>query len=147
MKSQIHKYEGALFVDDRGELGCVNECDLADARRMYTVRNFRKGFIRAWHGQKIEGKFISVVKGALLLAAVKVDNWENPSKDLKIEKMVLSEKNPSIVFVPGGYAHGHMNLTDETIILVLSTTTMGESRHDDFRFPARYWNPWEIEER
>jgi hypothetical protein len=40
-----------------------------------------------------------------------------------------------------------MSLTDDAQLLVFSTTTLQESLNDDFRFHARHWDPWTVEER
>ena len=37
--------------------------------------------VRAWHGHKIEEKWISVEDGEFLVCAVKIDDFENPSKN------------------------------------------------------------------
>jgi len=31
--------------------------------------------------------------------------------------------------------------------MFFSTSTIDESRGDDIRYDARYWNPWEVVER
>jgi len=138
---------GGLGIDDRGEVGFVNEFNFADVKRFYTLKNFRAGFVRAWHGHKKEGKYLHVTKGAAIIAAVRVDNWDNPSKELPIARYVLSDKQPALLFIPPGYANGSMSLEDDTRIMVFSTSTLEESKGDDIRFHGRYWNPWEVEER
>ena len=136
--------EGGLSVDDRGEVGFVNEFDMNSVRRFYSVCNHRTGLIRAWHGHKKEKKFITVVNGAAIVAAVLIDNWQNPSKDLYIHRYVLSAKKPSVLFIPNGYANGSMTLKEDTKLIVFSSSTLEESEGDDIRFEADYWNPWEI---
>lgn len=139
--------KGGLAVDDRGTVSFVNDFHFEGVKRFYVVENHKKGFIRAWHGHKQEGKYVFVVKGSAVVACVGIDNWESPSKDLKVNRFVLSEKSPSILFIPAGYANGFMSLSDDCKIMFLSTSTISESLADDFRFEARYWNPWEVEER
>ena len=136
--------EGGLSVDDRGEVGFVNDFDMDSVRRFYSVCNHRTGLVRAWHGHKKEKKFITVVNGAAIVAAVLIDNWQNPSKDLYIHRYVLSAKKPSVLFIPNGYANGSMTLKENTKLIVFSSSTLEESEGDDIRFEADYWNPWEI---
>ena len=31
--------------------------------------------------------------------------------------------------------------------MFFSTSTLDESLGDDIRFPARYWDPWQVDER
>ncbi len=139
--------QGGLAVDDRGEVAFVNEFDFRGVKRFYVVSNQHAGFVRAWHAHKREAKFITVVQGAAVVAAVKIDNWESPSKNAQIHRLVLSAKQPAILYIPPGYANGFMSLTPDTKLLVFSTSTLQESQNDDIRYDARYWNHWDVVER
>jgi dTDP-4-dehydrorhamnose 3,5-epimerase len=138
---------GDLHVDDRGEIASVNDFLFPDVKRFYTISNYRSGYVRAWHGHRIETKYITVTQGAALIAVVKIDDWKAPSKDLAVFRAVLSAHKPSIVVIPAGHAHGFLALRDDTRLTVFSTATLEESLKDDYRFDARYWDPWAIDER
>jgi dTDP-4-dehydrorhamnose 3,5-epimerase-like enzyme len=138
---------GALAVDDRGEVGFVNDFDFAGIRRFYTVHNHQSGFVRAWHGHRREAKYVMAAAGAALVCAVRVDDWSSPARDAKVHRYVLSERTPAIVRIPPGYANGFMSLTDDAKLVFFSTATLAESHDDDVRFDARYWDPWRVEER
>jgi len=139
--------EGGIGIDDRGEVGFVNGFNFAGVKRFYTVRNHRLGFIRAWHAHRRESKYVSVVQGAAIVGAVKINDWDNPSRDLKANRFVLSAGKPSVLFIPNGYANGFMNLTEDAILVFFSTSALEESQGDDVRYDAYYWNPWQIIER
>ncbi len=139
--------EGALAVDDRGELGFVNDFNFDKVKRFYWVSNHRSGFIRAWHAHKREAKYVTVVSGAALIGAVEIDNWDNPSKDSKIWRYTISEKKPSVLYIPAGYANGFMSLTKKTKLMFFSTSRLEKSRGDDFRYDAHYWNAWDVLQR
>ena len=139
--------KGALSVDDRGEVGFVNDFHFDGVKRFYTLSNHSKGFVRAWHGHKKEAKYFHVVKGSALICAVKIDDWKNPSKNSPLFRFTLSEKSPSVLFIPAGFANGFMSLTEDCKIIVFSTSLLQESLDDDFRFESRYWDPWKAEER
>ncbi len=139
--------QGELVIDDRGGVGFVNDFNFTDVKRFYVVSNHKQGFIRAWHGHKREGKYVTVINGVALIGAVKIDDWSNPSKDCPPEKYVLSSIKPSILYIPPGYANGFMSLTKNTKVIFYSTLTLEESKGDDYRFNARHWNIWESEER
>ncbi len=134
-------------VDDRGYLRFCNSFDLTQYVRFYDVINFQSNFIRAWHGHKNESKAAVVREGSAMICVVKVDNWENPSKELKIAKYFLSDKNPKILEIPAGCAHGFMSLETNTKITFYSNKTTKESIVDDYRFDYNYWNPWFIKFR
>ncbi|HEY2220136.1 MAG TPA: dTDP-4-dehydrorhamnose 3,5-epimerase family protein [Gaiellaceae bacterium] len=139
--------QGGLAVDDRGEVAFVNEFAFADVKRFYTVSNHAVGFVRAWHAHRNEAKYVLAVSGALLVGCVEIDDWERPSRDLEVHRFVLSERDPAVLRVPAGYANGFMTLTEGAKAIFFSTRTLEESLGDDFRFPARYWDPWHVEER
>ncbi len=147
MLDKINLIKGGLAVDDRGTVSFVNDFNFQDVKRFYMVENHKQGFIRAWHAHKNEGKYVLVLKGSAIVAAVEIDNWDNPSKNLLVSRFVLSEKNPSILFIPKGHANGFLSLSEDLKIMFMSTSTLEDSLKDDYRFEAHYWNPWEIEER
>lgn len=138
---------GDLAVDDRGEVAFVNEFDFDGVKRFYTVANHQRGFVRAWHGHRHESKFVLAVSGAALVCCVEVDDWENPSRDLEVKRFVLSAEKPAVLHVPAGHVNGFMTLTDHAKLIFFSTSTLDESVGDDIRFPARFWDPWHVEER
>lgn len=139
--------EGGLAVDDRGEVAFVNQFDLRGVKRFYTVSNHRAGFVRAWHAHRREAKYVTVLRGTALVGVVEVDDWEKPSKESKVWRYVLSSTRPSVLYIPAGYANGFMSLTADAKLVFFSTATLEESRGDDVRFPARYWDIWSVEER
>ena len=147
MSKKIKLIKVSVSNDDRGELLFCNNFDMSKVKRFYQVSNFQNPFVRAWHGHKFENKYVFVSKGAALLAIVKIDNWKKPNKNLKIKTFVLSDKNPKILFIPGGFAHGYKTLLPETKLTFFSTSTLSQSIRDDFRYDAYYWNPWDIKER
>ncbi len=144
---ELRLIEGGLAVDDRGSLAFVNDFAFEGVRRFYLVANHRPGFVRAWHGHKRESKFIMAVSGSAIVAAVKIDDWEQPSKDLPVHRFIVSSEKPALVHIPPGFANGLMTLTSDAKLLVFSTASLEESRGDDYRFDAYYWNPWEVAER
>lgn len=140
-------FKGGLAVDDRGSVSFVNDFNFADVKRFYCVENHKQGFVRAWHAHRNESKYVMVIKGSAVIGAVQIDNWENPSKNSKIHRYVLSEKNPSVLFIPAGYANGFMNLSEDSKIMYFSTSELKDSLNDDVRFEAHYWEAWQVEER
>ena len=139
--------KGGLAVDDRGSVGFVNDFDMAVVRRFYSVSNHHRGFVRAWHGHRREGKFVTAVHGSALVCAVRVDDWDNPSPDLPISRFVISAQAPSVIAIPPGYANGFMSLTEQSTLMFFSDKVLQESLDDDVRFDSRLWDPWHVEER
>ena len=141
-------YEGTKAVDDRGILTFVNDFDFNGVKRHYTVTNFQNHFVRAWHAHKLESKYVQVIRGAAIVAAFPVTDWEGRGNPAEISRYILSEEKPSVLFIPKGYANGFMNLLPNTQLMYFSTTSVEESKNDDYRFSADLFRYiWEIEER
>jgi dTDP-4-dehydrorhamnose 3,5-epimerase len=139
--------EGGLVVDDRGETVFVNDFRFAGVKRFYFITDHRRGFVRAWHAHRREEKYVFVARGAAVVAAVRIDDWEHPSARAEIHRFVLSEKRPAVLWIPSGYANGFMSLTPSAQLIFFSTLTLEESLKDDIRYDARYWDPWVVVER
>lgn len=133
-------FNGGLSVDDRGTVMYANDFDFKDVKRFYMVQNHSKGFVRAWHGHKKEGKYVLVVKGAIQLFIIPMDD-DSP------EGFVLSALKPQVLFIPPRHYNGFKTLTDDAQVMFFSTTTMEESKDDDFRESATKWDLWGIEWR
>lgn len=149
-ENKVKLIEGNVFIDDRGEVSFVNdfgENHFTNIKRFYMVSNHKKDFIRAWHGHKEEAKYVLCLKGSAWIRYVKIDDWKNPSKDLKVEQIFLSDKKPSILYIPGGFVNGFMSLTDDMKLMFFSTSSLKESLNDDYRFSFDYWDNWIIKPR
>lgn len=143
----IRLIEGNLAVDDRGTVSFVNDFNFSGVKRFYMVKNHRAGFIRAWHAHRHEAKYVTVISGSAIIGAVKIDNWDKPAKDSQVNRYILSDKKPSVLYIPAGYANGFMSLTEDAALVFYSTATIEESRGDDIRYEARYWDIWQVPER
>tara|TARA_R110000765_G_scaffold426455_1_gene542143 strand:+ start:1532 stop:1951 length:420 start_codon:yes stop_codon:yes gene_type:complete len=135
MDSLIHT-KGGLAVDDRGTVSFVNDFDFKNVKRFYQVTNHRRGFIRAWHGHENEAKYVYVAKGSAKVAAVQEEGEEPTVR-------VLSDKTPSVLYIPPGYYNGFQTLEEDTIIMFFSTASLDESLGDDMRKDWLTWDVWE----
>lgn len=138
---------GGVATDDRGRLYFANEFDLSACRRMYIVENFSPGTVRAWHAHRRERKWVLALSGAALACCVAIDDWDSPSRDATVNRFTLDADHPALLAVPAGYANGAMALLPQTKLLYFSDASLEQSAGDDVRYPARYWDPWQIEER
>lgn len=133
---------GGKAEDARGQVTFVNEFPFQDFKRFYTITNHDIGFVRAWHGHKLESKAYFVISGSVQVGAVKIDDWSNPSQDCHVETHILKAGEPGVLFIPGGYANGFKSLTQDAKVIIFSNFTLEESLNDDYRFDPFYWNPW-----
>ena len=132
---------GDIAIDDRGSVTFVNDFNFDGVKRFYMVQNHAKGFVRAWHGHKKEGKYVLVVRGTIKLATVTMDDDED------LEVHILSATKPKILFIPPNHYNGFKTLTDDAQVMFFSTVTMEEAKDDDYRKKADYWDCWTEEAR
>jgi dTDP-4-dehydrorhamnose 3,5-epimerase-like enzyme len=148
MQSDIPVFlPGGLSVDDRGSLAFCNDFNFSGVKRFYLVSCHQPNQVRAWHAHRHERKYVTAVSGTALVCAVPIDDWHTPSKSVVVFRHVLSANQPRVLAIPPGYANGWMSLTHGCKLLWFSTAALNESKDDDYRFPARYWDPWKVEER
>jgi dTDP-4-dehydrorhamnose 3,5-epimerase len=141
------KIEGIRYVDDRGVLKAWHFPEKFEVKRVYTVCNWKQGFIRAWHGHLHEAKLIVVVQGAGMIACVPLDDPVSPNQNEVPLRFSLDAASTSGVFIPAGFANGLMSLTEDCEFLVFSNRTVEQSKGDDYRYDFDYWQAWEIEQR
>ena len=136
---KIGTLQGGSAIDDRGELKFVDGFDFASAgiRRFYHTENHYRGIIRAWHGHKLEAKYIYVVRGTALFGVVDMEDTS------KVEQVVLSARDPKILYIPPGKYNGFMSLEEDTIVIYYSTLVFEDAIKDDYREPWNKWNIWE----
>jgi len=92
---------------------------------------------------------VLTVSGSAIVAIVKMDNPVKPNKNNKVQRFILSARKPFILYIPPGYVNGFKALEENTKIMFFSTSSLEESKNDDYRFPYDYWGKdiWEIENR
>jgi dTDP-4-dehydrorhamnose 3,5-epimerase-like enzyme len=128
-------FNGGVSVDDRGSVRFVNDFNFEGVKRFYQVENHSRGFIRAWHGHKKEGKYVYVTNGSALVGIVNMETEE-------ISKFVLSSQTPKVLWIPPGNFNGFKSLEENTKIIFFSTSTLEESLGDDIREDHDKWNIW-----
>jgi len=134
-------FESNSSSDERGTVSFTNDLNLQKAVRTYKVENSQLKTVRAWHGHKVEEKWVNVEQGEFLVCVVKVDDFSSPSKDSEIQTYKMSPKD-GFLYIPPNFANGAMNLTEDNAIRYYSSSTLEESLNDDFRFESDYWDPW-----
>jgi len=141
--------EGGLALDDRGQLTFANDFDFSNVKRFYMVENFSQDIVRAFHGHLKEGKYVLVVSGSAIIAAVEMDDTTKPKESNEVYRFILSSKKPCVLYIPSGYANGLKVLEENTKIIFFSTSSLEESKGDDYRFPYDYWGKeiWDVENR
>lgn len=134
--------EGGISVDHRGQISHVNDLDMSEVERFYVIYQNDTSIIRAWHAHQHEKKWFYVIKGSFKMAFVKIDNWENPSPDLKPEIFHLSDKESKVLYIPEGYANGIKAEEPDSILMVFSNKILSEAVNDSWRYDSKMWMNW-----
>lgn len=141
MKPKAALIKGGIAVDDRGNLRFVNDFHFEGVKRFYQVENYRRGFIRAWHGHEREGKYVWVSCGSALVGVVPLGAERGDLS--QVERFVLSDKSPCVLWIPEGHYNGFMTLDENTRVIFFSTASMEETNGDDIRLDYDAWDIWQ----
>lgn len=125
--------------DTRGTLYFNNDFDASVIKRIYIIENIDVNFIRAWQGHKIEKRWFSAIRGSFKIELIKIDNWDNPSKDLERFVFILDDINLDILHVPHGYISSIQSIEEGSRLLVMADYLFNEIE-DQYRFDTDYFN-------
>jgi len=131
--------QGGNFSDHRGTISYVNDFSFKAIERFYIISNSDENPVRAWQGHKLDTKNFYCLSGAFKIHFVKIDNWENPSKDLAIETVTVSASESKIVHIPAGYANAIQSLEKDSKLISFSTLPLANVSDDDVRYDSDYW--------
>lgn len=131
--------KGGNFSDHRGTISYVNDFSFQNIERFYIISNTNENPIRAWQGHKLDAKNFYCLAGSFKIHFIKIDNWENPSKNLAIETVLVSESDSKMVYIPAGYANAIEALESNSKLISFSTLPLSNVSDDDVRYPSDYW--------
>ena len=135
----IELIKGGLHTDSRGTVAFINNFDFKRVDRFYTIRSHHPGEPRGWIGHQIEHKWFAALSGSVLVAVVRLDNWENPSPSLPVQRFVLSASKPAALHVPPGHACAMILQTEDALLGVFSSGKYEDAAKDDWRFDVGMW--------
>ena len=140
--ADVKVIDGEIFRDQRGQISSLNAFRFPGVERFYFIHHPDTSVIRGWHGHQHEKKWFYCVKGAFTIGLVEIDDWENPSPELKAQKYHLTEQESRIICVPEGYANCIKASIPGSILLVFSGKTLPEAYSDSWRYDSKLWITW-----
>ncbi|SHG23127.1 WxcM-like domain-containing protein [Dysgonomonas macrotermitis] len=140
--SKIQVIEGEIYTDDRGIISSLNKFSFEGVKRYYVIHHPDTITLRGWHGHQYEAKWFYCLKGSFTLAFVEIDNWENPSTNLKPEIFRLSQSKSEIICLPQGYANCIKANEVDSILLVFSGKKLEDALNDSWRYDSMLWVDW-----
>lgn len=129
---------GKQYQDERGVITYNNSFDASLIKRIYTVENNSLSFVRGWQGHKVEKRWFSCMKGSFEIAVIKIDNFEDPSKELTSTRYYLDSSTLTFLYVDSGNITALKALEGDAKLLVFSDYNLGEI-NDEFRYPLEYF--------
>jgi dTDP-4-dehydrorhamnose 3,5-epimerase len=134
---------GRNYNDERGLLEFYNEFDMSPIKRVYFTTHFDINVIRAWQGHIIESRWFVCVQGSFTVKLVAIDDWENPSDDLKVYEYELSAEKQEVLYIPNGFVNGFKALTANSKLMIMSNYRFNEIENDQIRFNQNKWIRWD----
>lgn len=129
---------GSRYQDDRGIITYNNDFDASQIKRIYTIENHSTDFIRGWQGHKVEQRWFACMKGSFEVSVIVVDNFTNPSKDLIIQKYLLTDDVLTYLHIPSGCITAIQAKEEGSKLLVLADYGLGEI-NDEYRYSLEYF--------
>jgi dTDP-4-dehydrorhamnose 3,5-epimerase len=139
-------------TDDRGYLIVIGSLGREDApnlpviREVYLVGDMVKGTIRAFHKHQTLWDYFFISNGSAKF--VLVDDRPDSITKGEMNTFVLTERNPSLLFVPPGVYHGWMSLEDGTQMVSIANDPYNPKAPDEKRIPPdSFGDVWTVKGR
>lgn len=130
--------KGSSHTDQRGTLSFNNDFNASEVKRVYFIENLDVQFIRGWQGHQIEQRWFSAVQGSFKIRVIAIDNWETPSRKLKINDFILNPSSLDILHIPKGYITSIQSLEEKSKLMVFSDYSIGATK-DEYRYDIDYF--------
>lgn len=131
--------EGSKHIDKRGRITYNNDFDASKIKRIYTIENHTTDFIRGWQGHQIEQRWFACMKGRFEISVIEVDDFTKPSKDLTIQKYILTDEELTYLHIPAACITAIRAKLENSKLLVLADYGLGEIS-DEYRFGLDYFD-------
>ena len=135
--------KGGTFSDHRGFMRFVNDFKFGDVVRFYFIKHPETKFVRAWQGHQFEQKWFYPISGSFVVAWVKIDDFNNPSKDLIPEFHIISSNKSELIYIPKGYANGIKALEPNSELMIFSDMELEKSVKEKIRYNPDLWFNWQ----
>lgn len=130
--------KGSSHTDARGTVFYNNDFDASAVKRIYVIENATTAIIRAWQGHKIEQRWFSAINGSFKIGLIKIDNWENPAKNLEMLTFTIHAATLEVLHVPQGYVSSIQAMEVGSKLLVMADHLLGEIK-DEYRYDVDYF--------
>ena len=126
-----------VHCDERGWLFEILRCDeeIFDKFGQVYLTSAYPGVVKAWHLHRRQTDHFCCVAGMMKLALC--DKREDSPTKGAIQEFYTGERNPILVVIPPGVAHGFKCISSEPALVInVPTEPYNASDPDEVRFPA-----------
>ena len=138
-ENRVKSIIGGIAKDHRGQIRFVNDFDMTQVKRFYIIKNIDTELIRGWRAHRTEQRWFYVLSGSFAVDLIQIDNWENASPELPIEKRILNAEKQQVLHVPVGYGTAFQALERESELLVFADYGIENAKNDDYTWPVDYF--------
>lgn len=131
--------KGGLAKDHRGQIRFVNDFDMTQVKRFYIIKNTDTELVRGWRAHRMEQRWFYVLSGSFIVDFIKIDDWQSPSRDLHVERLVMQEEAHSVLHAPNGYGFAFQAEEPNSELLVFADYGIENAPNDDYTFPLEYF--------
>lgn len=131
--------KGGVAADHRGEIRFVNDFDMTNVKRFYIITNADTELVRGWRAHRIEERWFYVLSGAFVVDIVKIDSWDEASRNLPVEQEVMKASEQRVLHVPVGYGLAWRALEPNSELLVFANSKIEDAKLDDYTYPVDYF--------
>jgi len=135
----INIIQGGIATDKRGNIRFTNDFKMVDVRRFYLITNADCEIIRGWRAHRIEQRWFYVISGSFEVNIVKIDNWDQPSSELEVKKMILNSSENKLLHLPTGYGTTFKSIDTDSILLVFSDFDIDNAVNDNYTYDLNYF--------
>lgn len=135
----IDSIQGGIASDHRGAIRFVNEFDMTQVKRFYIIQNKDTELVRGWRAHRIEQRWFYVLSGSFVLDLVRVDDWENTSPTLPIERRVIKAEDKQVIYVPMGYGTAFQAMEEGSELLVFADYEIEHAPNDNYTWPIDFF--------
>lgn len=135
----IQFIQGGIAKDHRGQIRFVNDFDMEEVKRFYVIKNVDTDFVRGWRGHRIEKRWFYVLSGSFLVSIVRVNDWENASRNLPVENQILKADDSRLLHVAEGHCTAFQAMEKDSELLVFANFSIENSKNDDYTWPIDYF--------
>ena len=139
MSLEIKILKGDTHIDDRGSICYINCFDLTPIKRFYFIKPSNTTIVRAWRAHKIEQRWFHVTKGSFEIKLVKINNWQNPNRNLIQESIILIHRDNVVLHIPKGFASSIKACEENSELMVFADYQMEHAKNDNYLFPIDYF--------